>query len=57
MHNVVAQGRPPMQVCSTAAEAVCWIEPYAAASTAGPYDPVDCLQALRTLEALLGADR
>lgn len=51
-----AQRSPPMQVCSTAMEAVCWIEPHVVASTAGPFDPVYMLETLRTIEVLLGAE-
>ncbi len=53
--GLVAGREPPMRVCSTAAEAVCWIEPYAASSIAGPFDRAYFLGALRALEALMGS--
>lgn len=52
--GLLAHGSPPMQVCSTAAEAVMWIEPYAMSCTGCAFNRVDCLEALREVEALLG---
>jgi hypothetical protein len=49
-----AGGNPPMRACSTAAEAIAWIQPYAAASLADPFDAAHCLESLRALEARLG---
>lgn len=50
----VAGGSPPMHTCSSAAEAVCWIEPHAAPALAGGFDRGHVLRCLRKLETLLG---
>ncbi len=54
--GLVSSRHPPMHACSTATEAVCWIEPYAASSTAGGFDRTYYLRALRRMEALLGSE-
>lgn len=51
--GLVAGGDPPMRACSSAAEAVCWIEPYAAASSDG-FDRGRALRSLRKLDEILG---
>lgn len=51
--GIVAGGDPPMHVCSTAAEAVCWIEPYASTSIVGTFDRSYFLKALQRCESLL----
>jgi hypothetical protein len=53
--GLVSSRKPPMRVCSTATEAVCWIEPYAASSATGGFDRTYYLSALRRLEVLLGS--
>lgn len=55
--GMIARRDPPMHAFRTAGEAVRWIEPYARASTTGPFEPGHYLRSLRALEALLGCDR
>jgi hypothetical protein len=50
-----ATSKVPMTACSSVAEAVCWIEPYAAATTTGGFDRTYYVGALRHIEARLGS--